>query len=164
MTSASRRVCGEERVDAATRPISKGKKLCWHPRSILLRLVYDNHGPDTPLPTPTRPRLLPLLCRTCLPALFTCCSNLITPRARHSQIHLPATLLLDVQALYPKGWLPGAIAALPKFYADMSGDPLIGAANGFFGDEALRAAAWFRSFLVLEACVLVFVQSYGRGS
>ncbi|KAM5544283.1 hypothetical protein V8D89_001943 [Ganoderma adspersum] len=66
-------------------------------------------------------------------------------------IHLPATFLIDVQALYPKAWVPSAISSLPRFYVDMSNDPLIGSAMGYFGQGQLEAYAWFRSFLLLEA-------------
>ncbi|KAI0333900.1 hypothetical protein GY45DRAFT_1271173 [Cubamyces sp. BRFM 1775] len=66
-------------------------------------------------------------------------------------IHLPATFLVDLQALYPKTWVPGIIANIPKFYVEMSNDPLIGSAMGYFGQSQTEAYTWFRSFLMVEA-------------
>ncbi|KAI0370743.1 hypothetical protein BV20DRAFT_240494 [Pilatotrama ljubarskyi] len=66
-------------------------------------------------------------------------------------IHLPATFLIDLQALYPKEWIPGILSNLPKFYVEMSNDPLIGSAMGYFGQFPMEAYTWFRSFLLVEA-------------
>ncbi|OJT09798.1 hypothetical protein TRAPUB_13757 [Trametes pubescens] len=66
-------------------------------------------------------------------------------------IHLPATFLIDLQALYPKQWVPSILSNLPKFYVEMSSDPLIGSAMGYFGQSHLDAYTWFRSFLLVEA-------------
>ena len=42
----------------------------------------------------------------------------------------------------------------------MSNDPLIGSVMGYFGEGQLQAFTWFRSFLLLEACVeSIFLQS-----
>ncbi|OBZ66680.1 Transmembrane protein 97 [Grifola frondosa] len=64
-------------------------------------------------------------------------------------IHLPASFLIDLQALYPSSIVPSVVASLPKFYVTMSNDPLIGNALGYFGKN--DAYIWFKSFLVLEA-------------
>ncbi|KAI0825504.1 transmembrane protein 6/97 [Irpex lacteus] len=61
-------------------------------------------------------------------------------------IHIPATLLIDLQALYPPNLTPQWIAQLPQFYITMSKDPLISGA--FSGSDAF---VWFRTFLTLEA-------------
>ncbi|KAI0628047.1 transmembrane protein 6/97 [Trametes polyzona] len=66
-------------------------------------------------------------------------------------IHLPATFLIDLQALYPTQWVPGFISSLPKFYVEMSSDPLIGSAMGYFGRDQQEAYTWFRTFLLVEA-------------
>ncbi|KAI0352093.1 hypothetical protein OH77DRAFT_814945 [Trametes cingulata] len=66
-------------------------------------------------------------------------------------IHLPATFLIDLQALYPKEWVPSLISNLPRFYVEMSNDPLIGSAMGYFGQSQMEAYTWFRSFLLVEA-------------
>ncbi|OSD08112.1 hypothetical protein PYCCODRAFT_1430294 [Trametes coccinea BRFM310] len=66
-------------------------------------------------------------------------------------IHLPATFLVDLQALYPKEWLPSIISNIPKFYVEMSNDPLIGSVMGYFGQQQVEAYTWFRSFLLVEA-------------
>ncbi|KAH8103834.1 transmembrane protein 6/97 [Cristinia sonorae] len=64
-------------------------------------------------------------------------------------IHIPNTILVDCQALYPKQLVPDVIANLPKLYVGMSNDPLIGPAMGYFG--APENYVWFKSFLLLEA-------------
>ncbi|KAH9921688.1 transmembrane protein 6/97 [Epithele typhae] len=66
-------------------------------------------------------------------------------------IHIPATLLIDLQSIYPKAWVPAAIAALPRYYVDMSGDPLIGSAMGYFGPSQQQTYEWLRAFMFLEA-------------
>ncbi|KAH9852601.1 transmembrane protein 6/97 [Lenzites betulinus] len=66
-------------------------------------------------------------------------------------IHLPATFLIDLQALYPKEWVPSVISNLAKFYVEMSADPLIGSSLGYFGQAQVDAYTWFRTLLVLEA-------------
>ena len=47
--------------------------------------------------------------------------------------------------------VPALVAKIPAFYVGMSRDPLIGGAMGFFGDSS--HFVWFKSFLMLEACV-----------
>ncbi|CDO74847.1 hypothetical protein BN946_scf184280.g7 [Trametes cinnabarina] len=66
-------------------------------------------------------------------------------------IHLPATFLIDLQALYPKQWLPNIMSNIPKFYVEMSNDPLIGSVMGYFGQQQVEAHTWFKSFLLVEA-------------
>ena len=73
-------------------------------------------------------------------------------------------MLFRSQALYPAGWVPSALAALPRFYVDMSADPLIGSAMGYFGPTQLQAYAWFRSFLMLEAYVPRLRSRLGDGA
>ena len=63
-------------------------------------------------------------------------------------MHVPATLLVDLQALYPPSLTPKLIAALPEFYVKISQDPLIGGAMGYFGSS--ENYVWFKSFLSLE--------------
>lgn len=67
------------------------------------------------------------------------------------QIHVPATLLIDIQALYPRSLTPIVIAKLPEIYVKMSQDPLIGGAMGYFGISG--DYVWFKTFLILELCV-----------
>ena len=67
------------------------------------------------------------------------------------KIHIPATLLIDCQAIWPKQLVPKALQLLPPWYVGMSGDPLIGGAMGILSNES--ELAWFKSFLYLEACV-----------
>ncbi|THH20438.1 hypothetical protein EUX98_g8585 [Antrodiella citrinella] len=65
------------------------------------------------------------------------------------QIHIPNTILVDCQALYPRHLIPDVIANLPKLYVGMSNDPLIGPAMGYFGQS--ENYVWFKTFLLLEA-------------
>ncbi|EPQ56635.1 hypothetical protein GLOTRDRAFT_60011 [Gloeophyllum trabeum ATCC 11539] len=64
-------------------------------------------------------------------------------------MHIPATLLIDLQAIYPTTMVPKLIAQLPVFYVQMSGDPLIGGGMGYFGTK--ETYVWFKTFLFLEA-------------
>ncbi|KAI5123502.1 hypothetical protein M0805_006662 [Coniferiporia weirii] len=60
--------------------------------------------------------------------------------------HIPATLLLDLQALYPRALVPAPLARLPELYLHLVPDPLIAGAR-----DGGPAWVWFRTFLVLEA-------------
>jgi len=64
-------------------------------------------------------------------------------------VHLPATLLVDLQAIYPSHLVPPLIAQIPKMYIRMSNDPLIGGAVGLLGKS--DHYIWFKTFLYLEA-------------
>jgi len=61
-------------------------------------------------------------------------------------IHIPATLLLDVQAIYPQHLVPKVLRDASEWYIAFSGDPLIKGA--FHGGQEYN---WFRAFLYLEA-------------
>jgi hypothetical protein len=61
-------------------------------------------------------------------------------------MHIPATLLIDLQTLYPAQYTPQIIAALPKLYINMSKDPLIA---GVFSDP--DTYLWLKCFMGLEA-------------
>ncbi|KAI0003717.1 transmembrane protein 6/97 [Russula compacta] len=64
-------------------------------------------------------------------------------------VHIPSTLLIDCQAIWPKQLVPKLLQAFPLWYVNMSGDPLVGGAMGILGNES--ELAWFKSFLYLEA-------------
>ncbi|KAG2088013.1 transmembrane protein 6/97 [Suillus discolor] len=64
-------------------------------------------------------------------------------------VHIPATLLIDLQALYPPWLIPYFIRALPRLYIQMSNDPLIGSVLGMLGDS--KPFVWFKTFLAVEA-------------
>ncbi|KAI9460438.1 transmembrane protein 6/97 [Boletus coccyginus] len=64
-------------------------------------------------------------------------------------IHLPASLLLDCQALYPPSLVPSFMTALPKMYTQFSADPLISGAMGHTGES--NNFIWFKTFLFVEA-------------
>lgn len=76
--------------------------------------------------------------------------DLITHRHFFSfhQIHIPASLIIDFQTLYPRVLLSDFVAAIPRQYFDTYGDPLIGGAMGYLGDKP--ELAWFKSFLLVE--------------
>jgi len=63
--------------------------------------------------------------------------------------HIPVTLLIDCQAIWPKQIVPKTLQALPPWYVGMSGDPILGGVMGINGNES--AFAWLRSFIYLEA-------------
>jgi len=64
-------------------------------------------------------------------------------------IHIPATLLIDCQAIWPKEFVPKSLQLLPPWYVGMSGDPLVGGTMGICNNGS--ELAWFKSFLYLEA-------------
>ncbi|KAH7914599.1 transmembrane protein 6/97 [Hygrophoropsis aurantiaca] len=64
--------------------------------------------------------------------------------------HIPATLLLDLQSLYPTAMIPSFIRMLPKLYTDMSSDPLVAGAMGYLGEDAMLHLVWFKTFVVVE--------------
>ncbi|KAI0257101.1 transmembrane protein 6/97 [Lactifluus subvellereus] len=64
-------------------------------------------------------------------------------------MHIPTTLLVDCQAIWPKQLVPEFVQAIIPWYVRMSGDPLIGGAMGLLANES--ELAWFKSFVYLEA-------------
>ncbi|THU86226.1 hypothetical protein K435DRAFT_684042 [Dendrothele bispora CBS 962.96] len=61
--------------------------------------------------------------------------------------HVPASLLIDFQALYPPSYVPSLLLNLQRWYVGFSGDPLIGGmAQGKGNDELV----WFSTFVWLE--------------
>ncbi|KAF9646225.1 hypothetical protein BDM02DRAFT_271958 [Thelephora ganbajun] len=61
-------------------------------------------------------------------------------------IHIPATVLLDMQAICPQHLIPKILRDASEWYITFSGDPLIRGA--FHGGPEFN---WFRAFLYLEA-------------
>ncbi|KAF5355274.1 hypothetical protein D9758_006060 [Tetrapyrgos nigripes] len=61
--------------------------------------------------------------------------------------HIPASLLLDFQAIYPASLLPSQLSQLQKWYLEFSGDPLIGGMTGGKGNDEL---VWFATFVWVE--------------
>lgn len=66
----------------------------------------------------------------------------------HGQIHIPATVCLDVQSLYPREWVPSFLSWIPSYYVAISGDPFLAASFGFT-DNATEYL-WFTTLLHLE--------------
>ncbi|KAI9509071.1 transmembrane protein 6/97 [Russula earlei] len=65
-------------------------------------------------------------------------------------VHIPATLLVDCQAIWPELIVPTPLRAVPRWYVSVSGDPLIAGAMGISVGNASELA-WFKSFMYLEA-------------
>ncbi|KAI0001580.1 hypothetical protein BJV77DRAFT_968733 [Russula vinacea] len=66
-------------------------------------------------------------------------------------VHIPATLLIDCQAIWPKQFLPELVQAIPPLYVSMSGDPLIGRAMGILGNGSELACLFQLPVFVLGA-------------
>ena len=64
------------------------------------------------------------------------------------QIHIPTTVLFDMQAITPQHLIPKVLRELSEWYVTFSGDPLVGGA--FHGGPEFN---WFRAFLYLETYV-----------
>ncbi|KAF7770369.1 hypothetical protein Agabi119p4_6343 [Agaricus bisporus var. burnettii] len=62
--------------------------------------------------------------------------------------HLFASLLLDLQWLYPASLVPKSLRALNEYYIVLSGDPLMGALAGLKHDFGMT---WFKTFVTMEA-------------
>ncbi|KAL0566459.1 hypothetical protein V5O48_015553 [Marasmius crinis-equi] len=61
--------------------------------------------------------------------------------------HIPITLLLDLNAIYPPEFAPAVLTNVHKWYMEFSQDPLmVGMASGKGANELI----WFRSFLWME--------------
>ncbi|KAL1759203.1 transmembrane protein 6/97 [Schizophyllum commune] len=65
--------------------------------------------------------------------------------------HIPPTLLLDLQSIYPKEHVPAFMSNLLRSYFDTLHDPLVGRAAGFYGEKAAEEMLWLRTFMGLEA-------------
>jgi len=68
-------------------------------------------------------------------------------------MHLPATLIIDLQYIYPQNLIPNIMRKAIIGYISMSNDPLIGGLFGTFGEEASYHLGWFKTFIWLEAYV-----------
>jgi len=64
-------------------------------------------------------------------------------------IHIPSTLLIDCQGIWPKYLVPEFLQIIPLWYVSTSGDPLVGGAMGILSNGP--ELGWFKSFLYLEA-------------
>ncbi|KAH9980855.1 transmembrane protein 6/97 [Lactifluus volemus] len=64
-------------------------------------------------------------------------------------IHIPATLLIDCQAIWPNQLVPRFVQSFIPFYVRLSGDPLMGGAMGLLPNGS--ELTWFKSFLYIEA-------------
>ncbi|TFK26204.1 hypothetical protein FA15DRAFT_616240 [Coprinopsis marcescibilis] len=78
-------------------------------------------------------------------------------------IHVPATLLLDMQSIYPKWLIPedSPFRILNELYVNMTHDPVIGGVTGLFGKEALESTFWVSCFMHLELLIQLPTFLYG---
>jgi hypothetical protein len=82
---------------------------------------------------------------------FLVCNLASKPHLTHptlKQVHIPASLLIEFQSLYPSSLTPFAIRRLPELYIQLSNDPLVGRLFSYFGDS--EHLLWFKSFLLFE--------------
>ncbi|VDB91976.1 unnamed protein product [Peniophora sp. CBMAI 1063] len=78
-------------------------------------------------------------------------------------IHIPATVLLDLQSIYPAAYTPAWFRAIPVWYVGFANDPLIAGALGLVKTSPTEFA-WLKSFMWLEALFqlpLFFYGAYG---
>ncbi|KIM62890.1 hypothetical protein SCLCIDRAFT_1214690 [Scleroderma citrinum Foug A] len=61
-------------------------------------------------------------------------------------IHIPATLLLDCQTVFPTWAIPTLLRPLPRMYIDYHADPLIAGVLGYITGDF----TWFKTFLYVE--------------
>lgn len=70
-------------------------------------------------------------------------------------VHIPTTLLVDLQAFYPSSWVPDALKQCLEWYVATYKDPFMGSTTPVY---------WFNSFIACElvAQLPVFILScYG---
>ncbi|KAF9454239.1 hypothetical protein P691DRAFT_656666 [Macrolepiota fuliginosa MF-IS2] len=75
--------------------------------------------------------------------------------------HLTASLVIDLQWLYPRSLVPGPMRALLEYYIKFSNDPLIGALAGMKDSSSLT---WFKTFITLEGIFQIPVFIVGLGA
>ena len=71
--------------------------------------------------------------------------------------HIPITLLLDLQAIYPPNWVPQPLLDITTRYIDILNDPLMNPIKNVH-------MYWFKSFVFCEAFLQLpffFVAAYG---
>ncbi|KAI0729956.1 transmembrane protein 6/97 [Fomitopsis betulina] len=66
-------------------------------------------------------------------------------------MHTFATVVVDLQAIYPPHLVPAAMKGIIDYYLTAYNDPLIGGVMGFFGPAKAESFNWFRTFVIMEA-------------
>ena len=56
--------------------------------------------------------------------------------------HIPPTLLLDLQAIYPPQWVPQLMKDMLSNYVELFKDPFLGSPSTMY---------WFKSFVICQA-------------
>jgi len=63
-------------------------------------------------------------------------------------IHIPTTLLIDRQAIWPNLFVPKTLRDIAHWWVNVSGDSLMGGSMGILGNDS--ELAWFKSVVYLE--------------
>ncbi|KAH9931876.1 transmembrane protein 6/97 [Fomitopsis serialis] len=66
-------------------------------------------------------------------------------------MHTFATVVVDLQAIYPPHLIPSAMKGVVDYYLTTYNDPLIGGVMGFFGPAKADSFNWFETFVIMEA-------------
>jgi len=66
-------------------------------------------------------------------------------------MHTFATIVVDLQAIYPPHLVPSAMKDVVDYYLTTYNDPLIGGVMGFFGSAKADSFNWFQTFVMMEA-------------
>jgi hypothetical protein len=80
------------------------------------------------------------------------------------QVHIPATICMDLQRFYPPALVPQPLKDFLTWYLDMTNDPVVSGALGLRG--APGDFAWIKSFFALEGyvfCISALRQGLIRG-
>ncbi|PCH44154.1 hypothetical protein WOLCODRAFT_144845 [Wolfiporia cocos MD-104 SS10] len=63
-------------------------------------------------------------------------------------MHATATVLVDLQVVYPPALVPQFMKEITQYYMATYNDPLIGGVMGFFGNS--DSFVWFKTFILME--------------
>ncbi len=66
-------------------------------------------------------------------------------------MHTLATIIMDLQAIYPAHLIPAFMKEITNYYLSTYNDPLIGGVMGYFGKT--DKFIWFETFVWMEAYV-----------
>ncbi|KAJ2932627.1 hypothetical protein H1R20_g4477, partial [Candolleomyces eurysporus] len=65
-------------------------------------------------------------------------------------IQIPATIILDLQAVFPHWLVPAQAKYLGDLYMSMTNDPIVGSVAGYFGEGVQREFVWLWWFMWIE--------------
>ncbi|KAJ2912635.1 hypothetical protein MD484_g7782, partial [Candolleomyces efflorescens] len=76
-------------------------------------------------------------------------------------VHIPATIILDLQAIYPAWLIPAPVKFLGDLYMTMTNDPVVGSVGGYFGPDVQQQFLWLKCFMWTEALFQLPTFFYG---